>query len=97
MAQEQLRDLWVRAQHGRLRAWEQAEAQALREVSRELHGRTQLAWIAARAEKAGGGHPNLGALHKFFKVVDADKEWLPGKQRGARRGTKPLMTPAKWR
>ena len=71
MSQEQLRDLWLRAQHGRLCAWEQAKALALREVSRELHGRTQLAWIAARVEKAGGGHPNLGALHKFFKVVDA--------------------------
>ena len=71
MAQEQLRDMWLHAQDGRLCAWEQAKALALREVSRELHGRTQLAWIAARVEKAGGGHPNLGTLHKFFKVVDA--------------------------
>ena len=46
MAQEQLRDVWLHAQHGRLSAWEQAKALALREVSRELHGRTQLAWIA---------------------------------------------------
>ena len=97
MAQEQLRDAWLHAQHGRLCAWAQAKALALREVSRELHGRTQLAWIAARVEKAGGGHPSLGALHKFFKVVDADDEWFPGKQRGARRGAKPLMTPAKRR
>ena len=57
MAQEQLRDVWLRAQHGRLCAWEQAKALALREVSREIHGRTQLEWIAARVEKAGGGHP----------------------------------------
>ena len=97
MAQGQLRDLWLQAPAGRLSAWEQAKALALREASRELHGRTQLAWIAARVEKAGGGHPNLGALHKFFKIVDADKEWFPGKQRGARRGAKPLLTPAKRR
>ena len=97
MAQEQLRDVWLHAQHGRLSAWEQAKALALREASRELHGRTQLVWIAARVEKAGGGHPSLGALHKLFKVVDADDEWFPGKQRGARRGAKPLMTPAKRR
>ena len=97
MAQEQLRDMWLHAQDGRLCAWEQAKALALREVSRELHGRTQLEWIAARVEKAGGGHPSHAALHKFFKVVDADDEWFPGKQRGARRGAKPLMTPAKRR
>ena len=40
MAQEQLRDMWLHAQDGRLCAWEQAKALALREVSRELHGRT---------------------------------------------------------
>ena len=55
MAQEQLRDVWLHAQHGRLCAWEQAKALALREASRELHGRTQLVWIAARVEKAGVG------------------------------------------
>ena len=60
MAQELLRESWLRGQHGRLCAWEQAKALALREASRELHGRTQLAWIAARVEKVGGGHPNLG-------------------------------------
>ena len=84
MAQELLRDSWLRGQHGRLCAWEQAKALALREASRELHGRTQLAWIAARVEKVGGGHPSGGALHKFFKVVDGGKEWFPGKQRDAR-------------
>ena len=51
MAQEQLRGVWLRAQHGRLCAWEQAKALALREVSREIHGRTQLEWIAARVER----------------------------------------------
>ena len=93
MAQELLRDSWLRGQHGRLCAWEQAKALALREASRELHGRTQLAWIAARVERFGGGHPSGGALHKFFKIVDGDKEWSPGKQRGAARGPKPLMVP----
>ena len=72
MTQEQLCGVWLHAQHGRLSAWEQAKALALREASRELHGRTQLVWIAARVEKAGGGHQSLGALHKLFKVVDAD-------------------------
>ena len=97
MAQELLRDSWLRGQHGRLCAWEQAKALALREASRELHGRTQLAWIAARVERVGGGHPSGGALHKFFKVVDGDKEWFPGKQRGAARGPRPLLARAKRR
>ena len=66
MAQELLRDAWLHAQPGRLSAWGQAKTLALREVSRELHGRTQLAWIAARVEKAGGGHPSLAALHQLF-------------------------------
>ena len=56
MTQEQLCGVWLHAQHGRLSAWEQAKALALREASRELHGRTLLVWIAARVEKAGGDY-----------------------------------------
>ena len=47
-----LRDAWLHAPVGRLSAWQQARALALREVSRELHaGRAQLDWIAKRVEK----------------------------------------------
>ena len=93
-----LRNLWLSAPHGRLSPWQQARALALREVSRELHaGRTQLEWIAVRVEKVGGGHPGQDALHKFFKLVDADRDWFPGKQRVGKRGRPPLLTPAKRR
>ena len=74
-----LRNLWLSAPHGRLSPWQQARALALRDVSRELHaGRTQLEWIAVRVEKVSGGHPGQDALHKFFKLVDADRDWFPG-------------------
>ena len=86
-ASEALRDLWLAAPHGRLCPWQQARALALREASRELHkGHTQLEWIAARVEKVGGGSPGQDALHKFFKLVDADPDWFPGKQRAGKRG-----------
>ena len=47
-----LRDAWLKAPPGRLCAWQQARALALREVSKMLHkGRSQLEWIAQRVEK----------------------------------------------
>ena len=94
-----LEAMWLSAPHGRLCPWQQARALALREASRELHsGRTQLEWVAARVVKMGGGHPGQDALHKFFKLVDADPKWFPGKQReGKKRGRPPLLTPAKRR
>ena len=51
-----LRDLWLAAPPGRLCPWQQARALALREASRELHGRAQLCWIAARLEKVLVSH-----------------------------------------
>ena len=68
----------------------------LRQASKELHGgKTNLPWIAARVKKVGGGHPQKGSLHEFFKLVDADKDWFPGKHNRAKRGRKPELTPAK--
>ena len=92
-----LEAMWLSAPLGRLSPWQQSRALVLREVSRELHaGRTQLEWVAARVVKVGGGHPGQDALHKFFKLVDADPKWFPGKQcEGKKRGRPPLLTPAK--
>ena len=98
MDQQSLRAFWLDAPEGRLCPWEQAKALGLREASRELHGgKTNLPWIAARISKVGGGHPQKGSLHEFFKLVDADKDWFPGKHNGAKRGRKPDLTPAKRR
>ena len=41
--------MWLRAQYGRLCAWDQAKALALREASHERHGRTQLAEAVGEA------------------------------------------------
>ena len=98
MDQDSLRSFWLHAQDGRLCPWEQAKALGLREASRELHkGKTNLPWIAARVTKVGGGHPGKSALHEFFKLVDSDDDWFPGKHSGTKRGPKPLLTPAKRR
>ena len=48
-------------------------------------------------EKVGGGKPSKQAVGQLFALVDADKEWYPGKHNGAKRGRKPLLTPAKRR
>ena len=93
-----MRDFWLSAPEGRLSAWELAKALAFREASRELSGgEVNLAWVAARVTKVGGGHPTRSAMCQFFAMVDADPEWFPGKHSGAKRGRKPLLTPAKRR
>ena len=98
MDQDSLRRLWLHGQEGRLSPWEQAKALGLREASRDIHhGKTNLPWIAARLTKIGGGHPTKGSLHEFFKRVDSDDAWFPGKHNGKKRGPKPLLTPAKRR
>ena len=96
MTQAFQREAWLSASPGRLSAWQQARAFALREASWELHGgKTQLEWIAARVEKVGGGHPGRSALCQFFQTVDNDAEWYPGKCGDTKRGRKPLLTAAK--
>ena len=87
-----MRDFWLSAPEGRLSAWELAKALAFREASRELSGgEVNLAWVAARVTKVGGGHPTRSAMCQFFAMVDADPEWFPGKHSGAKRGRKPLL------
>ena len=94
-----LEAMWLSAPHGRLCPRQQARALALQEASRELHaGRDQLEWVAVRVKKVGGGCRGKDALHKFFKLVDADPIWFPGKQReGMKRGRPPLLKPAQRR
>ena len=48
---------WLSAPEGRVCAWQQARALALREASAELHGAPWLGWIAERVTKVGGGRP----------------------------------------
>ena len=75
---------------GRLCAWEVAKAVGLRDASKEIHGgKPNLPWIAERLTKVGGGSPSTPSLHELFAKVDADKDWFPGKNNGAKRGPKP--------
>ena len=65
-----MRDFWLSAPEGRLCAWELAKALAFREESRELPGgEVNLAWVAARVTKVGGGHPTRSAMCQFFAMV----------------------------
>ena len=41
--------------------------------------------------------PERCALHKFFKLVDEDPSWSPGKQREGKPGRPVLLTPSKRR
>ena len=38
-----------------------------------------LKYIAGRLKKKGGGNPSAAALSKLFAKLDADPQWLPGK------------------
>ena len=98
MDQRTLRKVWLSAPDGRFCPWEQANALGLREASKDMHGdQKHPIWIAERVTKVGGGHPSTSALHQFFKLVDADADWFPGKHSGKRRGPQPLLTAAKHR
>ena len=96
MDQETLRNAWLPAPDGRLCAWEIAKALAMREASKHIHdGKTNLPWIAERANKVGGGNPKASSLHELFAKIDADPEWFPGKHSGLKRGRKPVFTKSK--
>ena len=98
ISQDALRHFWSSAPQGRLGPWEVAKALGLREASKEIHGELpNLAWIAERLTKKGGGHPTRQSLHELFAKVDSDPDWFPGKHSGVKRGPAPLLTQAKRR
>ena len=93
-------ELWLSAPEGKLCAREQAKAWTLpkfgvREVWRGEgkgeHG--LLSFVAARIQKTKDGKPKGGApcsnsITEFFRKVDSDPSWYPGKHSGERRGPK---------
>ena len=98
MSQEDLYQLWHGGQDGRLSAWQVAKALGLREGSKEIHGgQVNLPWVAQRVTKNGGGCPTTASLHEFFRKIDSDPEWFPGKHSSQKRGPKPVFNAAKRR
>ena len=93
--QATLASLWRSAPAGKLSPWEQAKALALREAHQDLHGHVCLSWVAARVMKTGGGNPTKQSMDEFFRKVDADPEWYPGKHHGGKRGPRVSLTTAK--
>ena len=103
LTQEMLRNLWHTSAPERLTPWMQCRALALRDVCRELDDEDfGLTWIAQKllkTDESGKQYttesPSKGSVCDFFKKVDADPDWFPGKHNGEKRGPKPLLTKAK--
>ena len=104
LPQAALRDLWHTAAPGRLSPWQQALALGLREASKEVYGgHVNVTWIASEllttdssGKRYSADAPQHGSLSEFFKKVDADADWYPGKQKtDKKRGPQPILTRAK--
>ena len=82
----------------------QAMALAFREASKEIekyknpkNKQPHLAWVATKVTRVDGQNPSPQGLGEFFKKVDADQDWFPGRHTGAKRGPAPIFTPVKRR
>ncbi len=91
MAQESLRDLWESGQSDRLSPWMYATTLAYREAGMEISkkGKPNIAWVATKVTRVDGENPTPTSLHDFFKKVDADPDWFPGRHAGTKRVPKP--------
>ena len=103
-SQTTLRELWHTSAPGRLSPWQQAFAVGLREASKEIYGgHVNVTWIASKLRTTDGSGqkysknaPQHGSISEFFKKVEADPDWYPGKhQQTKKRGRKPILTKAK--
>ena len=103
LSQEDLETFWHSSAPGRLTPWQQAFALGLAEASKEIHGgHVAVGWITKKLRKTDSTGqkytnkaPGHGAVSDFFSKVKSDPRWFPGKQSGAKRGPKPVLTAAK--
>jgi hypothetical protein len=85
MDQQALQKLWATGKSGALSPWQQALTVAYRKASEEIHGGTpNLAWVASKVVKVGGGHPSREAIRRFFDKVDGDEDSLTSQVGGWR-------------
>ena len=91
-----LKQAWTEGAQGRLPAWEEAKAWALREVWRKQHKNDYglLTFVADRVKKVGCRECGVSvqSISEFFDKVDNDKEWYPGKSTQTQFGPKPAMS-----
>ena len=97
--QSLLEKAWTEAPEGRLPAWEQAKAWALREVWRQEKESEygMLPYICSKVKKsvtdgASLAQPSPGSMCEFFTKVDADPDWFPGKTTQQKFGPNPVMS-----
>ena len=93
-SKEELAELWLHAQPGRLSAKEKLRAMALRDAMKDLKDGWQvnLQWIANKLTVSGGGCPSREALRVLLLRIDSDSEWYPGKSYQTQHGPAPLLT-----
>ena len=97
-SKEELAELWLHAQPGRLSAKEQLRAMALRDAMQDLKdGQVNLQWIANKLTVGGGGCPTREAVRLLLLRIDGDSEWYPGKSYQTQHGPAPMLTKAKRR
>ena len=92
--QDVLRDAWLGGSIGHFSALTEARIWALREAWREFkdsdYGMTK--FIAERVTVVGGSDPWSSAITEFFKKIDADLDWYPGKKAGSKPGPKSVIS-----
>ena len=105
-SQEELRSFWLQAPDGKLCGREQAKAWALREVWRaEGKGDWGMyTFIAGKVKKMfqeepNGASPSVPSIKEFFKEffkkVDGDPNWFPGKASDTKRSPKRILRGSK--
>ena len=80
--QELLRDAWRGGVDGHFSALTEARIWGLREAWKEFKDTNygMLPFIASRVTVENGENPWPSAIQEFFKKVDADPDWYPGKK-----------------
>ena len=92
--QDLLGKAWTGGRNGTLSAMSEAKAWALREAWRAQGNGDWgvITFASERVLKIGGGNPGEAAISKFFKKVDSESEWFPGKSNQTQFGPDPALT-----
>ena len=97
-SKEELAELWLHAQPGRLSAKEKLRAMALHDAMKDLKdGQVNLQCIANKLTVGSGGRPSREALRWLLLRIDSDSERYPGKSYQTQHCPAPLLARAKRR
>ena len=74
-----LEAMWHSAKDHCMSPWEQMRAKAYREILDEISPGRNFQFIADQINLKGGGNPTRSASRQFFKKLDTNEHWYPGK------------------